>query len=258
MIADVLRETGDYKRAETLLIAYRANLEKTYGKRHPIYGMAELSMSYVYMGSGKIPQAEQLLTDSLEIAERELTLVLKTGTEADHGVYFSRNTYQLDTAINFQLNYAPKSASAGRLGLTTLLRRKGRVLDAAAASMATIRSKLSADDKKLLDELASARAKLAKLTVAGPSATGEGDFAKEVAALEDQVQKLELQVGQKSAAYRAVSQPIELAAIQKIIPKDTRLIEMVNFQPGDPKAPVQDQPGAAAAALRGVRAGDHG
>src|SRR5207237_7618523 len=112
-----------------------------------------LSSAYLYMASGKLGLAEQVLADSLEIAERDLTLVLKTGTEADHAVYFSKNGYLLDTALNFELGYAPKSASAARLGLTTLLRRKGRVLDAAAASLATIRSKLSPDDKKLLDEL---------------------------------------------------------------------------------------------------------
>jgi len=87
---------------------------------------------------------------------------------------------QLDLAVNFGLTYAPHSVVAARLGLTTLLRRKGRVLDAAAASMATIRSKLSPADKKLLDDLASARAQLAKLTVAGPTATGPDDYATSI------------------------------------------------------------------------------
>ncbi|MEO8702785.1 MAG: CHAT domain-containing protein [Kofleriaceae bacterium] len=241
-MADILRDMGDYKRAEALIQSHRAFLEKTYGKKHPIYGMSELSMAYIYMATGKIPLAEQLLTDSLELAEKDLSNVLKTGTEADHAAYFKRNSYQLDTAINFHLNYAAKSPTAARLAMTTLLRRKGRVLDAAAASLATIRSKLSADDKKLLDELASARAKLAKLTVAGPTATGEADYAKEVAALEDQVQKLELQIGKKSAAYRVVSQSINLAAVQKLIPKDARLVEIISFQPGDPKAAYSINP----------------
>ncbi|HEY0481821.1 MAG TPA: CHAT domain-containing protein, partial [Kofleriaceae bacterium] len=242
IIADVAREVGDYPRAERLLAEYRASLEKTYGRHHPLYGMAELSTAYVYMASGRIAAAEQLLADGLEIAERDLQLVLRTGTEADHAVYFARNSYQLDTAINFELTYAARSGSAARLGLTTLLRRKGRVLDAAASSLTTIRARLSPEDKQLLDDLASARAQLAKLTVAGPSATGEADFAKEIAALEDQVQKLEILVGQKSAAYRAASQPIVLAAVQKAIPRDGRLIEIVNFQPGDPKAPYAANP----------------
>ena len=241
-IADVLRELGDYKRAEALLVGYRDHTEKQYGKRHPIYGMALLTMSYVYMASHNFAEAERVLADSLEIAEHEMVNVLRTGTEADHAVYFARNGYQLDNAINFGITFAPKSPAAARIGLTTLLRRKGRVLDAAAASMATIRSKLSPDDKKLLDDLASARTKLAKLTVAGPSATGGDDYAKEVAALEDQIQKLEIQVGTKSAAYRAVSQPIVLAEIQKLIPKDSRLVEIVNFQPSDPTAPYRVNP----------------
>jgi CHAT domain-containing protein len=152
-------------------------------------------------------------------------------------VYFSRNGYQLDMAINFELGYAPHSGSAARLGLTTLLRRKGRVLDAAAASLTTIRARLSPQDKQLLDDLASARAQLAKLTVAGPSATGEDDFAREIAAYEDQIQKLEIQLGKASTAYRAASQPIVLAAVQQAIPRDARLVEIVNFQPWDPRQP---------------------
>jgi CHAT domain-containing protein/tetratricopeptide (TPR) repeat protein len=237
IIADVAREVGDYARAERLLAEYRASLEKTYGRRHPLYGMAELSTAYVYMASGRPALAEQLLADGLEIAERDLQLVLRTGTEADHAVYFAKNGYQLDTAINFELNYAPRSASAARLGLTTLLRRKGRVLDAAASSLTTLRARVSPDDKQLLDDLASARAQLARLTVAGPSATGDDDFTKEIAALEDQIQKLEIQLGKKSAAYRAASQPIVLAAVQKAIARDARLVEIVNFQPWDPRQP---------------------
>ncbi|HEY5950176.1 MAG TPA: tetratricopeptide repeat protein, partial [Kofleriaceae bacterium] len=171
-IADVLRELGDYKRAEQLLDEHRKLVIKNYGKKHPMYGAAQMSAVNVYAGAGKLKEAEQTLDDALDIAERELALVLRSGTDTDHAVYFSRNAYVLDTALNFGFNYAPNSGSAARLALTTLLRRKGRMLDAAAAALATIRSKLSADDKKILDELNSARAQLAKLVNAGPSAIG--------------------------------------------------------------------------------------
>jgi CHAT domain-containing protein len=237
MIADVLREMGEYKRAEKLLDEHRAMVIKNYGKKHPMYGSAQMSAVNVYAMSGKLKEAEQTLDEALDISERELALVLRSGTDTDHAVYFARNAYVLDTALNFGFNHAPNSGSAARLALTTLLRRKGRILDAAAAALATIRSKLSPDDKKILDELNSARAQLAKLVNAGPSATGGEDYAKEVAALEERVQKLEIQVAKKSAAYRTVTQPIELTAIQKVIPADARLIEVVNYQPWDPKQP---------------------
>jgi CHAT domain-containing protein len=238
-MADVLRELGERKRAEALVEAHRVAVAATYGKHHPYYGQALLSASYLEMGSGKVARAEQLLGEGLDIAERELALALSTGTESDHATYFSRNGYQLDAAINFHRLYGPTRASAARLALTTLLRRKGRVLDASAAALATIRARLSPEDKKLLDQLASARAQLAKLTVAGPSATGDADYAKEIAALEDKVQALELEVGKKSAAYKAVKQPIELGAVQKAIPRDARLVEIVSFQVSDPAKTFQ-------------------
>lgn len=238
MIADVLRELGENKRAEALLVAHRAGIEKQFGKKHPVYGLTQMNIARVYMATGNIPQAEKLLAESLDLAERDLSLVLKTGTESDHAIYFSKNAYVLDTAIDFHPTYAKTSKSAVRLGLTTLLRRKGRVLDAAAASLATIRSKLSPDDKKLLDELAAARAKLAKLMVAGPGGS-QDDYQKAIAALEAQIQKLEVQIGKKSAAYRAVTQAIALPAIQKLIPRDSKLVEIVNYQPSDPKQQYQ-------------------
>ena len=241
-IAEVLREMGEYKRAEAILQKALPATEKQYGKHHPMYGYAQLALAKVYMGAKQPAKAEQALTTALDLAERDLANVLKTGTEADHAIYFARNSYQLDTAINFELLHAPKSVSAARLELTTLLRRKGRTLDAAAASMSTIRAKLSPEDKKLLDELASERAKLAKLTVAGPSATGAESYAKEVAALEDQVQKLEIAVGKKSAAYRAATQAITLAAVQKEIPTGAKLVEIVNYQPYDPNSPYAVNP----------------
>ena len=239
MIADVLRETGDVARAEKLVVEHLASVAKQHGKRHPVYGVTQLSAAFTYMAAGKLDKAEQMLTESLEASERELQVVLKSGTEADHAIYFSKNTYQLDTAINFHRDYAKTRPSAARLAMTTALRRKGRVLDAAAANLATIRAKLSPEDKKLLDDLAAARAQLATLTVAGPSATGGADYAKAVAALEDQIQKLEVTVGKKSAAYRAVAQAIELAPVQRAIPKDARLVEIVNFLPVDPTAPYR-------------------
>jgi CHAT domain-containing protein len=234
MIVEVLKDLKDYGRAEKMQLDYVAYMTKQYGKGNPFLGYAQYALAGVYAPAGKIKQAEAAYDVALDIMEKELSGVLRSGTDTDHAVYFGQHSYVLDTAINFNLVYAPKSGTAARLGLTTLLRRKGRILDAAAAALATIRSKLSPDDKKLLDELTSARAQLAKMTVAG-AAGGDSDFAKEVATLEDKILKLEAQVSKKSAAYRTVTQPIELAAIQKAIPKDAKLVEIVNYQPYDPK-----------------------
>jgi CHAT domain-containing protein len=233
-IADVLRETGDFKGAEQRMLHALPGLEKTFGRKHPNYGLAELSLANIYMASHDFPKAERVLAESLDLAERELQMVLANGTEADHAGYVARNEYRLDGVVNFNYSLAPKNAAITRLALTTLLRRKGRALDASQAAMSTIRAKLAPADKQLLDNLAAARQKLSQLTVAGPQSTGDpAEYAREVAVLEDQIAKLEIDLGKKSAAYRAASAPIELAPVQKALPHDTKLVELVNFQPGD-------------------------
>ncbi len=112
-IADVLRELGEYKRAEKLLLDYRRYAEKTFGKRHPMYGMTEQSLAYLYMASGETGKAEKTLAESLEIAEKELVNVLRTGTESDHAIYFAKNGYQLDTAMNFGIDLCAAQRGGG-------------------------------------------------------------------------------------------------------------------------------------------------
>jgi len=233
-VAEIAKEMGNSKRAMTAIDSYLKLQERQWGKKHTVYGNAAYAAVSIYARAGKVTDAERFLGEYLDVGERELGKVLRAGSESDQTVYFQRNAYVLDNAINFQINFAPKSAPAVRLALTTLLRRKGRLLDAAAATLATIRTKLSPADQKFLDELASVRAQLAKLSVSSQGLSKE-DLAKQVAALEEKIQKLEGEIAKKSSAYAAVTQQIELAPIQKKLPADARLIEFVNYQPMDPK-----------------------
>jgi CHAT domain-containing protein len=225
MSAEILSEMRDHKRATALVDKYLAEVAKAYGKQ-ATYGYGAMRAVEIHARAGDLKKAERLLDDALGLAEKELTRAMSIGTDSDHVAYFAQNRDVLDHAITFNVASAPTSATATRLGLTTLLRRKGRILDASAAALATIRSKLSPADRKLLDELTSARAQLAKLAVAGGTQN-----AKDIAALEETIQRLEGEVSKKSAAYKTTVQRIELAAIQKLIPKDARLVEIANYEP---------------------------
>jgi CHAT domain-containing protein/Tfp pilus assembly protein PilF len=240
MMGDIYRELGDTKKAEELYLKAQADLDKMFGKRAMLVMRLHLGLFAVYVAAKKLDQAERVLTEDLDIGERELAFVLASGTETDHLAYFTREAYLLDTMIGFHAQVAPKRASVARLALTTLLRRKGRILDAAAASLGMLRARLPAEDKKLFVELEQARATLAKLAVQG--AQGTPDFAKQVAALEDQIQKLEVTLARKSAELKIALQPVQLADVQHKVPKDARLVEIVNYQPGDVTAAFSATP----------------
>ncbi|HEU5059728.1 MAG TPA: CHAT domain-containing protein [Kofleriaceae bacterium] len=233
-IADTWREMGRYKDSRKLLERLVKSTRKTWGPRHPTLSYQLESLSLLNLAEGKTRPALDLMRDALDIQEPNLALVLATGTESDHVAYFGRVAHQLSMAISLNARYAPRDPAAAQLAMTTVLRRKGRILDAAASTVAALRGQLSADDQKLLDELTAARAQLAKLILAGPKATGKPDeYAAEVGRLETEVKRLEDQVRRKSAAYRATSQPIELARVQKMIPADAALVEIVVYQPFD-------------------------
>ncbi|HWM85046.1 MAG TPA: tetratricopeptide repeat protein, partial [Kofleriaceae bacterium] len=236
-IADVRRELGDYRAARRILEKVVVTSRRTWGPRHPLVAAQLSSLAVLHMAEGKPKPAVARMREALDIQEPHLALVLATGSESDHATYFARIAHELHMAITLHTRYAAGDRDAARLALTTVLRRKGRILDAAAASVATLRGKVSADDQKLLDELAAARAQLARLIVAGPAATDTPEeYSVEVGRLERDVRRLEDQVRRKSAAYRAQSQPIELAAVQKAIPADAVLVEIVVYQPYDARA----------------------
>ncbi|MGE5182024.1 MAG: CHAT domain-containing protein [Acidobacteriota bacterium] len=240
MIADIERELGHYKRAQALYADEQAELDREFGKGAILVSRLNLGLLAVDVAAHELDKAQRVLAEELAIAEREVTAVLGTGTEQDHLEYFARHPEELDFAIGFDVQVAPKSAVATKLALTTLLRRKGRVLDASAANLATLRSKLSPADRQLLDQLSDLRARLAKLVVAGSQQVK--DYAKQVAALEDQIRQTEVALAGKSAQYKVVSQPVELAAVQKAIPHDARLVELVDYQPRDWFAPDVPKP----------------
>lgn len=240
--AEVMRDMGRYAEAEELMRVYVKRQEKSMGERHPTTGGAYLLLSGVLMQERKIGPAEDAMGKALDIAERELGLILSTGSESDHVLYFHRNAYVVDMAINLHAQVAPSSKRAAELAMTTVLRRKGRILDASAAALAALRGRLSPDDAAALEQLDEARAKLAKLIVAGPEATGPDEYAAAVAGLDRQVRQLEELIRKRSAAYRAVSSPIDLDAVQAAIPDDERLVEIVSYQPFNAKLEPKNLP----------------
>lgn len=119
------------------------------------------------------------------------------------------------------------------------MRRKGRVLDALTDSLQALRSRLNPQDQTLLDELATTRSQLAALTFKGAGNTPLEQFRNQITTLAEQEQKLEAAISRRSAKFRTQSQPVTIEAVQKLIPTDAALVEMVIYQPYNPKVAKQ-------------------
>ncbi len=66
-------------------------------------------------------------------------------------------------------------------------------------------------------------------------------YSQQLKTITDKAKQLADQLGRRSAEFRNLSQPITLEAIQKQIPADAALVELVRYQPFDPKAPPNER-----------------
>ncbi|MCG8425241.1 MAG: CHAT domain-containing protein [Proteobacteria bacterium] len=235
-LTQVYREMGDYRAAYRQSRRVLAQSRTLMGEGHPTIRFFREHMGILDMIQGKGKRALGELRRAYRTEAQHIARILTSGTESDNRIYLSQRAYQMHVAIALHARYLPRSVQAAKLALTTVLVRKGRLLDAAASSVATLRSKLSKKDRQLLDRLAATRAQVAKLVLAGPSATESGDYAKELARLDNQTRALERQVRRRSSLFRARFQPIKLARVQKSIPADAALVEIVAYYPFKPQA----------------------
>src|SRR5207302_6858495 len=104
------------------------------------------------------------------------------------------------------------------------------IFDAMAGSLVALRLRMSADDRAVLDRLATATSELAALALNGPGRTPPAEYRQRLAALDEHRERLEADISARSAEFRAQSQPVTLAAVQAAIPNRTALVEFAVYQ----------------------------
>jgi CHAT domain-containing protein len=180
------------------------------------------------------PQAIQAWTRIDEIREHFLNLMLYSGSESQKILYMRTLTVETNNTISLHVHTAPSNPDAARLALTTILRRKGRVLDVMTDQIGALRRRSSPEDRSLLDSLSNARAQLASLVLEGGSKS-DAQRPDEKRRLEAEVERLEAQVSARSAEFRLQSQPVSIERVQQAIPAGAALIEMYPYRPFNAK-----------------------
>ncbi|HZO16227.1 MAG TPA: tetratricopeptide repeat protein, partial [Polyangiaceae bacterium] len=210
-------------------------LLRIYGANHT--ELADLYSEWAFNAeaANDLERAVALRTKANDIEERHLAAVLASGSEYVKQQYLRKLQQHTEDTLGlhkvWQVRKFPESVP--KLVLTTVLRRKGRVLDAVSDDLATLRKHAGPEERKLLDELLTVRAELAAATIRGPSGSS---YKEKLEGLSRRAASLEAKVSERSAAFRAASTPITLDAVRAAIPADAALVEIVRYAPRDPKA----------------------
>lgn len=235
-LAAISHAKGDEARAETLYLRALAIREKVLGPEHPMVATTLNNLADIYRAKGDLARAVRVCARGLEIRERSLSLIFASGSEDQKQLYLNTLSGETHSTVSLHVRSAPTDEQAAQLALTTILRRKGRALDAMTDQIATLRQRAAPQDRQLLDQLAAARSQLATLQLSGLGRLTPEARQAESSRLGAAIAQLEDQVSRRSAEFRALSQSVTLDAVWRALPAGAALIEIASYQPFNSKA----------------------
>jgi CHAT domain-containing protein/Tfp pilus assembly protein PilF len=237
-LASLAETAGDFVRAEGLYQQALAIREKALGGKHPDVAATLNNLAVLYWEKGDVARAVSALERAAEIRERNLALILTTGSEREKLLYLQTLTSETYSTISLHTRFAPSDSAAARVAAATLLRRKGRALDAMTLQMSTLRQRLDPQDRALLDRLSQTRTRLANLAAAKTDAGGEAARRATRAKLEAELEELEAQAAARGSLLQlsAGAQSVSVEQVQSRIPRDAALVELALYRPLSPKA----------------------
>ncbi len=226
---------GDYPAAKDHLDRANGVWQRVLGPEHPRLTVSLNGLASYHEARGETDKALAVLERSADINDRDLDLVLASGSEGQKRDFIARIAGQMDGILSLHAAASkdaasPNAAASRRLALRTLLRRKGRILDAVAGTSAALRLRMNAEDRAIFDELSAARAELARLILGGIRGADEATRAK-VEVLKQNIERLEAELSRRSAPFRAAAQPVSIERVMEAIPSGAVLIEIARYRP---------------------------
>jgi CHAT domain-containing protein/Tfp pilus assembly protein PilF len=240
-LAELSERKGNDTQAEQFYRRALGIREKALGPDHPDVAESLDSLAKLFRKHGDTQQALAFISRAVEVRERNLKHNLPLGSERQKLGYLKLFAEDTDNALSLHAQLAARDPRALDLAFTTLLRRKGRALDAMTDSIASLRSRSNPRDQALFSELFDARSRLATIALRGPDQKDAATYASQLKQVEDEVDKLESEVSARSAEFRAQSQAITLDGVRALLPNGTALIEFALYRAGDPKTESRKQ-----------------
>jgi len=244
-LAKLYQDQGNYAQVEQLFQQARAIFEQALGANHRDVAINLNNLAGFSWAQNDLTSALNFYQQSLSVEEAILTLNLVVGSEAYKQNFLTTFAGTTDRVISLNLQAMSDSPVATQLALTTVLQRKGRLLDLFTNSQQILREQLDPDSQALFTDLNTKRTQLSTLVFNRPESLPLDHYRSQVAALESAIQELEADLSRRSSQFRALNQPIDLPTIQALLPAQTTLVELVRYRVFDPTATSNNRFGEA-------------
>ncbi len=214
---------GENDKARPLYEKSLAIWQKVLGENHPLVTNSVNNLARLYRAQNEIPRALELQSLSNQVTEDNLSLIFATNSQGQKQAYQEALTDQTNATVSLHVQEAPKNPEATRLALTTILRRKGRLIDTLAAN-----STAANTNQTSFQKLSNLRSQLAALLFQNSDNLTPQQYQQQINSLRQQIQNLEAQ-------FNSQGQNVTIEAVQKALPEKTALVEIIAYQPDNPR-----------------------
>ncbi len=237
-LGGLLAALGNPEAARSRFEASLAIVRKKLAPGHPDTAMTLNNLAGLLRSMGDLAGAISLTEQALEAEEQALGAILSVGTEAQKLSFLQTLEGSGHAAISLHVQGAAGDAAsepdARRLAFTTVLRRKGRALDATVEGLRAIR-RLSPENRILFDRLIELKATQSHLLLTRPDPVGAGAHPTRIATLDREIRAAESSLMAATAAYRVERAPVTLEQVRRRLAANTALVEFFvyrSFRPG--------------------------
>jgi CHAT domain-containing protein/tetratricopeptide (TPR) repeat protein len=222
-------ELGQQEAAVELLRQAIAIHREIHGKRHPKTGAALANLAFRSAASGHFDEALTAFEESNAIAGETIERVFAIASEQEKLAYVENQQWRYDGQLSLVSRHFATDKRALRRALDLVLARKGIVFDAQARQNEAIAGSLDSEARVLWDELASQRARQARLMRAQPNDPALRE--RELHTLDETVAALERKLAGLSAAVagQLEQRNFDHAVVASRLPTDGLLVEWVRI-----------------------------
>jgi len=228
-LAMLYQKQGEYTKAESLHIRALDIRETALGPMRPDVAQTLRNLGALYRTQGVYAKAEPLFARAVEIQEAKLRLELAQLSEPRKRALMMQLQKETNSVVSLHADAMPSSAQALELALTTILRRKSRVLDSLADNQRSLHDHLTPVLRDNLDQLVAAKVELSARLHAAYDPRTTASRTEAIAALRARIDDLESALNAASADFRAQSEPITIAKIRAALPRRATLVEFVRY-----------------------------
>ncbi|MCA9468165.1 MAG: CHAT domain-containing protein, partial [Nitrospira sp.] len=234
-LAVLYHTQGRYAQAEPLYHRALRITETALGADHPKLAASLNNLAVMHWAKGQPTTGLPLFERAQRIQEQQTMAMLLTGSEAGKQAWMrlGQGSTFANVSLSLSFSFDPQAV---RLGQTSVLHAKGRVLDALTDSLARLRQSVSAEDQQLLEDYTVVIQQHSTFFHQGPGQLSLEDYRARLTELAAKKEQLESTWAARSAMFKEEITPVTLGAVQAALPQHGALLDFIRYKPFDPKA----------------------